>query len=94
ELTSNVSSPYIWEEGETMFRTILAGGVAIFVLLAMVVGLMELHAPPPAMAIPRCTDPALDCLRWCNETCKGYLSGGPCCYDTPPCECVTCTFAC
>ncbi|MFQ6092956.1 MAG: hypothetical protein ACE5OR_09790 [bacterium] len=45
-----------------MYRTFAAGAIAVFVLLAMVVGLMELHAPSPAFACPQPEAPCEGCF--------------------------------
>ncbi|MFQ6094163.1 MAG: hypothetical protein ACE5OR_16080 [bacterium] len=77
---------------------VLGGGaIAVFVLAAIVVGLMELHAPPPAFACPDPVAPCEGCYtNGCGQTCTfSYYDG--CCHYTcseycpgcPPWQCST-----
>lgn len=72
-----------------MFRTFAGGFVAVLVLVAIVAGLMQLHAPTPAFACPTPEDCADGCHWTGNCWYVWFQTVGGCCYyetnSPPPC---------
>ncbi|MFQ6094330.1 MAG: hypothetical protein ACE5OR_16920 [bacterium] len=71
------------------FGTIAGGAIAVLVLAAMVVGLMQLHNPSPAFACPDPEPPCPDGCHWTgNCWYVWYKTVGDCCYystNSPNC---------